>query len=134
MDLVENTLVELGVDADRILIERFLVPDPAAPRDARTDAGTDVPESIALILGGKSHTVAYRPGDTILETARRSGLPAPYSCESGNCATCMALLREGTVAMRVNNALTPDEVDEGWILTCQSLPSGSTVTVEYEPL
>jgi hypothetical protein len=36
--------------------------------------------------------------------------------------------------MRVNNALTPDEVDEGWILTCQSLPSGSTVTVEYEPL
>jgi len=134
MDLVENTLLDLGVDADHILIERFLVPDPAAPRDAPTDAATDVPESITLILGGKSHTVPYRPCDTILETARRNSISAPYSCESGNCATCMALLREGTAAMRVNNALTPDEIDEGWILTCQSLPSGSTVTVEYEPL
>ena len=46
----------------------------------------------------------------------------------------MALLREGSAAMRVNNALTPDEVEEGWILTCQSLPSGSAVTVEYEAL
>jgi 3-ketosteroid 9alpha-monooxygenase subunit B len=142
MDLVETTLRDLGVDADHILIERFVVPDPAAPPapgattpdGTGTDEGSDVPESITLILGGKSHTVGYRPGDTILETARRGGVPAPYSCESGNCATCMALLREGTAAMRVNNALTPDEVDEGWILTCQSVPSGVTVTVEYEAL
>jgi ferredoxin-NADP reductase len=142
MDLVETTLLELGVDLDHILIERFVVPDPAAlPAadaatidGAATDTGTELPQSITLILGGKSHTLDYRQGDTILETARRGGVPAPYSCESGNCATCMALLREGSVAMRVNNALTPDEVAEGWILTCQSLPSGSAVTVEYEAL
>ncbi len=36
--------------------------------------------------------------------------------------------------MRANNALTPEEVDEGWVLTCQSLPSGRVVTVEYESL
>jgi ferredoxin-NADP reductase len=142
MDLVETTLLDLGVDADHILIERFVVPDPAAPPVAEAatvdgagaGADADLPESVTLILGGKSHTIAYRPGDTILESARRGGLPAPYSCESGNCATCMALLREGTATMRVNNALTPDEVDEGWILTCQSLPNGSTVTVEWEAL
>jgi hypothetical protein len=46
----------------------------------------------------------------------------------------MALLREGTATMRVNNALTEDEVEEGWVLTCQSLPKGPTVTVEYEAL
>jgi ferredoxin len=68
----------------------------------------------------------------VLETARRGGLQAPFSCEAGNCATCMAILREGSATMRANNALTPDEVDEGWILTCQALPRGRSVTVEYE--
>jgi hypothetical protein len=44
----------------------------------------------------------------------------------------MAFLKDGSVTMRANNALSPEEVEEGWILTCQSLPSGQTVTVEYE--
>ncbi len=46
----------------------------------------------------------------------------------------MAFLKEGNVSMRANNALTPEEVEEGWVLTCQSLPSGETVTVEYEAM
>jgi hypothetical protein len=46
----------------------------------------------------------------------------------------MAFLREGSATMRVNNALTPEEVEEGWVLTCQSLPIGPAVTVEYESL
>ena len=44
----------------------------------------------------------------------------------------MAIVREGSATMRVNNALTLDEVEEGWILTCQALPRGRAVTVEYE--
>ncbi len=55
----------------------------------------------------------------------------PFSCESGSCATCMARLVEGAVTMHVNNALTADEVDEGWILTCQSVPTTPTVHVVY---
>jgi ferredoxin len=78
--------------------------------------------------------VKYQTGDTLLETARRGGLRPPFSCEAGNCATCMAFLKEGSVRMRANNALTPEEVEEGWVLTCQSLPSGETVTVEYEAM
>jgi hypothetical protein len=46
----------------------------------------------------------------------------------------MAILREGSATMRVNNALTPEEVEEGWVLTCQALPVGATVTVEYEAM
>jgi hypothetical protein len=46
----------------------------------------------------------------------------------------MAFLKEGSVKMRANNALTTEEVEEGWVLTCQSLPSGQTVTVEYETM
>jgi ferredoxin-NADP reductase len=143
MDLVESTLLDLGVAPASIAIERFVVaPGDAAPLDGADDgaeggAGTgesEVPESIVLILKGKKHHLDHRAGDTILETARRANVSTPYSCESGSCATCMALLREGTVSMRVNDALEPDEVEEGWVLTCQSLPTSSSLTVEFEPL
>jgi ferredoxin-NADP reductase len=139
MDLVESTLQTLGTAPDRIFIERFLV-----EQDEKTDAlivdesaGADaavIPGEVTVVLGGKTVVVRYQPGDTLLETARRGGLRPPFSCEAGNCATCMAFLKEGSVRMRANNALTPEEIEEGWVLTCQSLPSGQTVTVEYEAL
>jgi 3-ketosteroid 9alpha-monooxygenase subunit B len=93
-----------------------------------------VPAQVTVILGGKTTVIDYHAGDTVLETARRGGLRPPFSCEAGNCATCMAFLKSGSVTMRANNALTDDEVAEGWILTCQSLPSGQDVIVEYEAL
>jgi ferredoxin len=139
MDLVESTLLELGVAEERIFIERFLVQQQekdtqAAAANGRAAADSDAPKTVTVILNGKTVEVAYQPGDSLLETARRGGLRPPFSCESGNCATCMAFLREGTATMRVNNALTPEEVEEGWILTCQGVPRGDPVTVEYEAM
>jgi 3-ketosteroid 9alpha-monooxygenase subunit B len=139
MNLVESTVQTHGVGTERVFIERFLV-EQAEKTDALIDDGTTgvvdaaVPEEVTVTLGGKTVVVRYQPGDTLLETARRGGLRAPFSCEAGNCATCMAFLHEGSVRMRANNALTPEEVEEGWVLTCQSLPSGQTVTVEYEAM
>ena len=139
MDLVESTVQTQGVAPDRIFIERFLV-EQAEKTDALIDdeapgaVETTVPGEVTVTLEGKTVVVRYQPGDTLLETARRGGLRPPFSCEAGNCATCMAFLKEGSVRMRANNALTPEEVEEGWVLTCQSLPSGRTVIVEYEAL
>ena len=139
MDLVESTVHAQGVAPERIFIERFLV-EQAEKTDALIDdaatgaVDTAVPDEVTVSLGGKTVVVRYQPGDTLLETARRGGLRPPFSCEAGNCATCMAFLKEGSVRMRANNALTPEEVEEGWVLTCQSLPSGRTVTVEYEAM
>jgi ferredoxin len=134
MDLVEETLLELGIRAGDIFIERFTTPSDQGSRALPDVDEAETPEAIILILRGKRSEIPYRGGDTLLETARRAGLPAPFSCEAGNCATCMAFVREGTVAMRANNALTADEVAEGWVLTCQGLPTSSSLTVEYEPL
>jgi ferredoxin-NADP reductase len=136
MDLVESTLLQIGVDPAHIFIERFLVGESAAPPAAADtlDQDSTVPETVTVIMKGKKTTVAYQRGDTLLETARRGALRPPFSCEAGDCATCMAILREGSATMRVNNALTPEEVEEGWVLTCQALPVGATVTVEYETM
>jgi ferredoxin len=89
-------------------------------------------ETLVLKLERKTHTLEYHAGDTVLQAARRGGLNPPFSCEQGNCATCMAHLDEGTVHMKNNNALTPEDVEEGWILTCQSLPTSETLTVDYD--
>jgi ferredoxin-NADP reductase len=137
MDLVERVLADLGIDDDQIFIERF-VNDDARPDGAAVASGSDedavVPDEVTIILKGKHHTVAYRRGDTLLDTARRGGLRAPFSCEAGECATCMAFVKEGAATMRVNNALDDDEVDEGWVLTCQGLPTSAALTIEYESL
>jgi ferredoxin len=96
------------------------------------DADGPVPESVVIRLDRRKHTVPYRAGETVLETARRGGLRPPSSCEAGNCATCMAHLDAGTVTMRTNNALSEDDLAEGWILTCQSMPTSLDVVVDYD--
>ena len=60
------------------------------------------------------------------------GLNAPSSCETGSCGTCMARLTDGSARMINNDALTDEEVAEGWVLTCQSLPTSDSVMVVYE--
>lgn len=90
------------------------------------------PASVVTVeLGGQRETTVHHPGATLLQTARQAGLTPPSSCEAGNCATCIARLVEGTAEMRVNDALEDDEVEEGWVLTCQAVPSSPTVHVVY---
>jgi 3-ketosteroid 9alpha-monooxygenase subunit B len=132
MDVVEATLLADGVQPPRIHIERFTpaagVPDP----EPVPDAGPAMATRITIELGGRTASTDHYPGTTILQTARQLELAPPFSCESGSCATCMAKLVEGTASMRVNNALTAEEVVDGWILTCQALPTSPTVRVSYD--
>ena len=87
---------------------------------------------VTILLDRKKVTVPMRPGETLLETARRAGLTPPFSCEAGNCGTCMAKLTEGSATMRVNDALEEDEVEDGYVLTCQAIPDTQTVAVNYD--
>jgi 3-ketosteroid 9alpha-monooxygenase subunit B len=127
MKVVQAGLDQRGVDADRLFIERFDLPDEAAAATEESET-----ESIVIRLEGRKRRVGYERGDTILDTARRAGFKPPFACQQGNCGTCMAHLDEGRVAMRVNNALAPDEVDQGWILTCQAIPTSREVVVDYD--
>jgi ferredoxin-NADP reductase len=133
MDLVKSVLLDAGVTPDRILVEDFGEVASAVPSTAEAVGSVGAaPHAVTVVLKGERTEVSYRPGDTVLETARRGGLTPPFSCEAGNCATCMARVHEGTATMRTNNALTPEEVAEGWILTCQALPTSRRLVVEYE--
>ena len=107
--------------SDRVFIERFVVPE-----DEPVDAAPIVTETVVVTLGKTQHESPTGPATRSSRRPARGGLSPPFSCEAGSCATCMAHLDEGAVRMRVNNALTPEEVDEGWILTCQCLPTSPT--------
>jgi ferredoxin len=88
--------------------------------------------SLTITLGGRTETVAQRGRSSILKSARSCGLQAPSTCEAGHCATCMALVVEGKVEMWANDALTDEEVADGWVLTCQSMPVSDVVRVDYD--
>lgn len=87
---------------------------------------------MTILFDREQVSVPRRPNETLLESARRAGMTPPFSCEAGNCGTCMAKLLEGTATMRVNDALDDDEVAEGYVLTCQAVPDCDTVTVSYD--
>jgi len=88
--------------------------------------------TVTILLDRQKASVNRVANETLLDSARRAGLSPPFSCEAGNCGTCMAKLVEGEATMRVNDALDDDEVAEGYILTCQGVPDTESVTVEYE--
>jgi ferredoxin-NADP reductase len=128
METVESGLTSLGVDASQRFVERFELPDG----DRGVAQESSATQSLVIRLDRKKHTIQYQAGDTILEAARRAGLRPPFSCEAGSCATCMARVEAGSVQMRVNNALSADEVADGWVLTCQAIPTSTEVVVNYE--
>jgi len=130
MDLTERALLAHGADPGQVFIERF---EPAGDEPARDQPASQEKEgTVSIVLAGQRHTVAQHSGETLLESARRAGLAPPFSCEAGNCATCIAQVTEGEAKMRVNNALDDDEIAEGWVLTCQGEPVTPHVTVVYE--
>ena len=122
MDVVERTLLDARRRRRSASTSSGSPPTSGCrrPRPGDEAAGTT---QVTIELDGRTESTEHRPGTTILQTARQMGLSPPFSCEAGSCATCMARLVEGTATMHVNNALTDDEVADGWVLTCQAVPT-----------
>lgn len=78
----------------------------------------------------QSNLLEVAPGKTILETALQDHMQVPYSCKNGTCGICVAKLLDGNVHMRQNYILPQQQLDEGYILLCQSHPLDNRVTVE----
>ncbi|MEO1103045.1 MAG: 2Fe-2S iron-sulfur cluster-binding protein, partial [Pseudomonadota bacterium] len=125
---VNEALGALGVPKDKIILERFTTPKGRPP----VDRPQSVEAEISVTLDGVSRTIPLSAGETILEAGRRAGLDVPYSCQAGMCCTCRAKVVSGRAEMSVNYALRPDEVAEGFILTCQAIPTSEGVTVDYD--
>ncbi len=139
VELCRDTLAEVGVARDRVRFELFTAGDGDAPaqtggaRPVRVRADEPV-RSIEITLDGQSAHVdsPVAANETILAAALRVRPDVPFACAGGVCGTCRARVIEGAVTMTENYALEPDEIERGYVLTCQSHPTSDVVSVDYD--
>lgn len=133
MDAAEAALHERGVDKERIHIERFIAGRPSAALAAQMAQLQEKAAglTVSVTLDGRTRKVEFSQAN-ILDSARAAGLPAPFACKAGVCATCRAKVTKGKVEMAARYGLTDEEVAAGYILTCQSVPAGEGVAVDYD--
>jgi len=133
MDAAEAALLDRKVDKDRIHIERFTADRPSAALAAQMAELQEKASglTVSVTLDGRTRKVAFTEAN-ILDSARESGLPAPFACKAGVCATCRAKVISGRVEMAARYGLTDEEIADGYILTCQSVPVGDGVAVDYD--
>ena len=131
VDELRGVLTDAG--ATRIHAELFHAdPAPRAPVATLAD-GTDGAASVTIRLDGRASEFPLRPDDVgVLEAGLRVRSDLPFACRGGVCGTCRARLLEGTVQMDANYALEPDEIEKGYVLTCQSHPTSSKVVLDYD--
>lgn len=134
---VRQQLIDLGMDSSNVHMELFTSPDqPKASHEkwAKEHAEDDGKTSkVSITLDGTTFDLdlPYN-GDTILDAALKVGADLPFACKGGVCCTCRARITEGEVEMEVNYALEPDEVKNGYVLTCQSHPRSERVVVDFD--
>ena len=133
MDAAEGVLLDRNVPKERIHIERFTAdrPPEAISREIAQLQTQAEGVSVAVTLDGRTRRVPFAAGN-ILDSARAAGLPAPFACKAGVCATCRAKVTKGKVEMAARYGLTDEEVAAGYVLTCQSVPLGDGVAVDYD--
>ena len=135
-DEAEAALRAAGVDAERIHIERFGIPDESGPGRAAAQApreGDAADARVVIIRDGVSREIDFHAEQgNVLDAAAAAGLEVPFSCKSGVCCTCRARLLEGEVRMARNFALEKHEVAAGFILTCQAHPLTERVVISFD--
>jgi ring-1,2-phenylacetyl-CoA epoxidase subunit PaaE len=133
MDAAEGALLDREVPKERIHIERFTAdrPPDAVSREIAELQTKAEGVTLAVTLDGRTRRVPFTAGN-ILDSARAAGLPAPFACKAGVCATCRAKVTGGKVEMAARYGLTDEEVAAGYVLTCQSVPLGDGVAVDYD--
>jgi ring-1,2-phenylacetyl-CoA epoxidase subunit PaaE len=133
MDAAEGALLDRNITKERIHIERFTAdrPPEAVTREMAALQTKAEGVTVSVTLDGRTRRVPFTQGN-ILDSARASGLPAPFACKAGVCATCRAKVTKGKVEMAARYGLTDEEVADGYVLTCQSVPLGDGVAVDYD--
>lgn len=138
VQLCRDTLAERGVSQDTIRFELFSSGKPDRPeghagRPVLVDESKET-YKITFKLDGLQGEVASptHARESILNAALRVRPDVPFACAGGVCGTCRAKLVTGTVTMDENYALEQDELDKGYVLTCQSHPTSKEVTVDFD--
>ncbi|HUC79413.1 MAG TPA: 1,2-phenylacetyl-CoA epoxidase subunit PaaE [Flavisolibacter sp.] len=133
---IKGYLAGKGVADEKVHFELFTV--PGQKKSAIDNRQSAIEESgpvskISVKLDGITFDFDLsQEGQSILDAALKQGADLPYACKGGVCTTCKAKLLEGKVEMEVNWGLEPDEVAQGFVLTCQAHPKSEKVVIDFD--
>jgi len=130
---IETALIDFGMEATSVHVERFGVPrKSAAPAPASKDVSRDLTTVTIVMDGHKRSFEMPRAGLNIVDAAAEQGVELPYSCKGGVCATCRTHVQKGEVEMAVNYGLEPWELEKGFVLACQCTPLSDEILLNYD--
>jgi ring-1,2-phenylacetyl-CoA epoxidase subunit PaaE len=137
---IAEALVRLGVQEPRIRLRNEAAPVHAGKESALTPGpspasgrGEEETEVTVLMDGRRRSFVMNRvTGESVLDAAEHNGLDLPFSCRAGVCSTCRTKVVKGSVEMEQNYALEPWELEQGYVLACQSHPTTSELELDYD--
>ncbi len=139
MDQIDDALIAKGVAKDKIHREFFTASTKKDDVDVEVTGGTvtvsDAPldeAEMTITVDGDEHNIKYTGQMSVLDAALDNDLDAPFACQVGACCTCRAKLHEGKVHMEDRESLSDEEIEEGYILTCQSKPLTSKLVFSYD--
>jgi ring-1,2-phenylacetyl-CoA epoxidase subunit PaaE len=128
---VRDTFTEIVSDAKNIHFELFTTAGSKKPIVKSSEPS--IAANVKVIIDGDVLELAMESdGETILDAAFKAGGDLPFACKGGVCCTCKAKILEGTASMDINYGLEPDEIEAGYILTCQAHPTSKTLTVSFD--
>ncbi|GIR60479.1 MAG: phenylacetic acid degradation protein [Crocinitomicaceae bacterium] len=132
---VKSALEEFGVLNTKIKFELFTTPVLMAekPKQQEADENFDGEALVTVIYDDEEIDFHLnKDGDTILDAAMDNDVDVPFSCKGAVCCTCKAKVTEGKVTMDANYALSDQEVEDGYVLACQSHPASAKVTLDFD--
>jgi ring-1,2-phenylacetyl-CoA epoxidase subunit PaaE len=144
-DMIEQvtaTLRDLGVDPAAVHAEHFTVattgetaaPRPAAPAAPATPGTVEAGAAeVTVLMDGRRRSFTMKMHEeTVLDAAARAGIELPFSCRAGVCSTCRTKVIRGEVAMDQNYALEDWELEQGYVLACQSRATTARLELDYD--
>lgn len=136
INCVSESLVNLGADKAHVHYELFTSPSQKIAHKTKVSAdkkSDELSSQVTVILDGEeTHIEIPSSGKNVLDAALDAGADVPYACKGAVCCTCRAKVLEGSVEMDMNYALEDDEVEEGFVLTCQTHPTSEKVVISYD--
>ena len=135
LGLIEDSravLEELGVPKKKVHFELFFVDEPPPMLRHADRVVGGVTSDVTVVLDGRSTTTPMARDTTLLDSAQAVRSDLPFACKGGVCGTCRAKVVDGEVEMVRNYALEPAEVEQQFVLTCQSYPVSDAVTVDFD--
>lgn len=130
---VKDALIEKGVDSSKVHFELFTTPSSENKRVELPTNSPKIESNVTVIIDGEQIDLHLdSTGENILDAAQKAGGDLPFACKGGVCCTCKAKIIEGSASMDVNYSLEKDEVEAGYILTCQAHPTSDKLVVSFD--